>query len=152
MEKKLKFLSFLIFFFYSYIRDVIKLQNPLQESIVFQAFSSNTSNFILDLPQKNQITIEANSTVDVPIIFTPSTIGRGEHVTEIVFNNEKIGLIKYQLNGIGLEPTVQEFINISAEVGNSELCSISFKNSTDSAIYCDFVLYGKFKIFISIVC
>lgn len=39
-------------------------------------------------------------------------------------------------------PTQQEFINISAEVGNSELCSISFKNSTDSAIYCDLILYG----------
>ena len=73
-----------------YIRDVIKLQNPLFETITFQASSSNTNNFVLELPQKNSIIVPANTITEVPIIFTPSTVGKSEHFTELIFYNEKV--------------------------------------------------------------
>jgi hypothetical protein len=78
-----------------YIRDVIKLQNPLSEAIAFQASSSNTNNFLLELPQKNHVIVPANTIADVPIVFTPSTIGKGEHFTEILFNNDKVKFETY---------------------------------------------------------
>lgn len=124
---------------------MLKLSNPLNEPIQFKTIISNTNNFGLERKQNDRIRLEPNTTVDVNVIFTPSTVGpSSDHVGLIAFYNEKIGNITYELRGIGIEPDTQDPINITAEIGHSQMVTVNFRNSTDSAIYCDINLLGRY--------
>ena len=120
----------------------IKLSNPLNEAAQFRILNSNTNNFGLE-KVNDKITLEANSAIDLKVIFTPSTMGPSDHYCLLSFFNEKVGNITYELRGIGTEPDTQDPINITAEVYQSQLVTINFRNSTDSAIYCDLKILGK---------
>jgi hypothetical protein len=80
-------------------------------------------------------------------------MGLSDHYSLLSFFNEKVGNITYELRGIGTEPDTQDPINITAEVNQSQLVTINFRNSTDSAIYCDLKILGNFifknKFFLS---
>ena len=53
-----------------------------------------------------------------------------------------MGKIQYDLEGVGLKPSIQDEVSVSAEVGKNEMFTVNFKNTTDSAIYCDLILKG----------
>ncbi len=76
-------------------------------------------------------------------MFTPSTVGLSDHFTLISVYNEKVGNITYDLKGFGLEPDIQDPISITCEIGQTQMATISFRNTTDSAIYCDLSLLGN---------
>lgn len=115
----------------------------MNEKLQFRVIISNTTNFTLERKQHEHFDVEANGTVDVNILFTPSTVGLSDHFTLISVYNEKVGNITYDLKGIGLEPDVQDPISVTCEVGQTQMATISFRNTTDSAIYCDLALLGK---------
>lgn len=78
-------------------------------------------------------------------MFTPSILGESsDHCGLISFMNEKIGNISYELQGIGLEPEIQDPVNITSEIGHSQMVTVNFRNSTDAPIYCDILLLGIF--------
>lgn len=119
------------------IRSHVKLENPLAEVLEFQTYISNPDNFLFDIKQNENILIEANQIADVPFVFTPSTVGKGNHFSQIIFYNDKVGKIQYDIECIGLKPTIQDTIYSSADVGSTGMFSVNFKNPTDSAIYID---------------
>jgi hypothetical protein len=123
----------------------IKLNNPLAEPAKFRFHISNTNNFTLERHFKTseRITVPANSFLEIKIIFTPSTIGYSGHESIISFYNEKIGTISYDLIGVGIEPETQDPINITAELGHTQMVTVNFRNSTNSAVICDMNLYGE---------
>ncbi|CAF0834043.1 unnamed protein product [Brachionus calyciflorus] len=125
-----------------YTIQTLKLKNPLNEKLIFRTLISNTSNFALE-KKNDKISVGPLETLDVNVIFTPSTIGMGEHFGIIQFSNEKVGNISYELRGVGLEPDTQDSINITSEICSSEMVTINFRNSTDSAIYCDLNLIDE---------
>ena len=120
-----------------YTTQIIKVTNPINEAIQFRVLLSNTNNFALERKQNELIDVEPNSSAEINVIFTPATIGYTDHFCLLSFYNEKVGNITYELRGIGLEPDTQDPINITAEVNQAQLVTINFRNSTDSAIYCD---------------
>lgn len=121
----------------------LRLKNPLNEKINFRALISNTTNFALEKKHNEKLSVGPLETVDVNLIFTPSTVGIGEHFGIIQFYNEKVGNITYEVRGLGLEPDTQNPINITSEICSSEMVTVNFRNSTDSAIYCDVVLVDE---------
>lgn len=126
-----------------YATQTLKLSNPLNEPVQFQTLISNPSNFALDRKQNECIQVEPNGKVDVNIIFTPSTLGLApDHTCLVTFYNEKIGNICYELRGVGLQPEIQDPINITAEIGHSQMIVVNFRNSTNEPIYCDILLLG----------
>jgi hypothetical protein len=119
----------------------IQLKNPLSERLEFRVLVSNTDHFSIENKQHAEVVcVEADSAVDVNIKFMPSTIGLADHVGIISFHNERIGNISYEVRGIGLEPDTQDPINITSEVNQTQMVTVYFKNTTDSAIYCDLAL------------
>lgn len=121
----------------------IKFSNPLDEKITYRILISNTANFNLDRKQHENIELGPNESVDINIVFTPSTIGLSDHFTLVSIQNEKVGHFTYELKGIGLEPDYQDPINVTCEVGQTQIATINFKNTTDSAIYCDLILQDE---------
>ena len=91
--------------------------------------------------------MNANETVDVNVIFIPAAVGYSDHYAQATFVNEKLGKLVFELSGMGIEPDLQDPINITSEIGQSQIVTINFRNSTDSAIYCDIALNGKQKLF-----
>ena len=79
------------------------------------------------------------------VVFIPAAIGYSDHYTLVTFFNEKLGNITYELKGVGLEPDCQDPINITSEIGQGQIVNINFRNTTDSAIYCDLNLIGDYK-------
>ena len=47
------------------------------------------------------------------------------------------------MRGVGLEPDTQDPIHITAECNQAQLVTINFRNSTDSAIYCDLLIVDE---------
>lgn len=121
----------------------LKLKNPLNEKLNLRVLISNTHNFSLEKKHVDRVTVGPLETLDVNVVFTPSTVGIGEHFGLIQFFHEKVGNLSYELRGIGLEPDTQDPINITSEICSSEMITINFRNSTDSAIYCDLVLVDE---------
>ena len=120
-----------------YTTQIIKLTNPIAENVQFRALLSNTNNFALERKQNELVDVAPLGSTDINVIFTPATIGYTDHYCLLSFFNEKVGNITYELRGVGLEPDTQDPINITAEVNQAQLVTINFRNSTDSAIYCD---------------
>ena len=123
----------------------IKLKNPLNDAITFRPLISNTNNFALERRQNELIKVDANGTTDVNIVFTPSAVGMADHYALVSFYNERIGNISYEVRGVGVEPDTQDPINITSEIGASQMVTINFRNPTDSAIYCDLALLSEWR-------
>jgi hypothetical protein len=76
-----------------YTIHTLKFTNPVQEPIQFRVLISNSSNFALERKQNELLDVEASGTIDLNIIFTPSTLGFADHFCLISFFNEKVGNI-----------------------------------------------------------
>lgn len=125
----------------------ISLKNPLNENLIFKVNLSPSNYFSLERKQNEQlINVNANESSDINVIFIPAAVGFSDHYAKISFSNDKLGNIVYELSGLGVEPDLQDSINITSEIGQSQIVTINFRNSTDSAIYCDVYLQGIFTI------
>ena len=123
-----------------YTKETIKITNPLNEPVKFKTTISNSNYFGLEDKMNEVVHVEANGTEEINIIFIPAAIGLSDHYTLVTFFNEKIGHITYELKGIGLEPDCQDPINITSEIGQGQIVNVSFRNTTNSTVYCDLLL------------
>ena len=128
-----------------YAIETITLVNPLNEPVKFRTQISNSDYFGLEVKRNKIIHLEPNASIDVVVIFIPAAVGFADHNSLVTFSNEKVGKITYELRGVGLEPECQDLINITAEIGQGEIVNVSFRNTTESAVYCDLSLQGKIK-------
>ncbi len=126
-----------------YASVVINLANPLDEAIKFKTNISNPNYFGLEDKKHEQFHLEANSSIDVSIVFIPGAVGFSDHSTIVTFLNEKLGNIRYDLKGVGLEPECQDPINITSEIGQGQIVNVSFRNTTESAVFCDINLVDQ---------
>jgi hypothetical protein len=115
----------------------------LNEPAQFRIKISNSRHFSLERKQSDLISLDANSSAQINVLFIPSALGLADHFTMVSFANEKCGKINYELKGCGLEPLVQEPICIASEIGQTQIANVNFQNPTDSAIYCDLILVGN---------
>lgn len=130
----------------------INLKNPLNENLTFRVSLTPSNYFSLERKQTDQqISVSANESVDVSVIFIPVAVGFSDHYAKMTFFNEKLGNIVYELSGLGIEPDLQDPINITSEIGQSQIVTINFRNSTDSAIYCDIILQGNNNEFYNLI-
>ena len=118
----------------------IQVKNPLNEPVTFRALLSNTNNFSFESRNMEHLKVEANGAQEVKILFTPATIGFSDHQCLVSFFNEKVGNLTFELSGTGLEPERQDPINVTCEIGHTQIAKMTFRNPTDSAIYCDLKL------------
>ena len=121
----------------------ITIKNPLNEPVTYRTLLSNTNNFSLENRQNEELYIEANGSQDVNVLFTPATIGFSDHYCLVSFYNEKVGNVTYELRGVGLEPERQDPVNVTCEIGQTQIVNVNFRNPTDSAIYCDLKLISN---------
>jgi hypothetical protein len=133
----------------------VNLKNPFDERLDFRVLISNTDHFVIENNNNNNnglnsnnnqtdfVSVNAQSSLDVNIKFMPSTIGLGDHVSLLTFSNDRIGNLTYELKGYGLEPDTQDPLNITSEINQSQISTIYFRNTTDSAIYCDLALLDE---------
>lgn len=126
-----------------YVSEKITITNPLNEAVKFHTSISNSNYFGLEDKKNEYIHLDANGKADIAIIFIPGSVGLADHCTLVTFSNEKIGNITYELKGVGLEPECQELINITSEVGKGSIVNVNFRNTTESAVYCDLSLEDK---------
>ena len=112
----------------------------MNENLQFKTFLTPSSYFSLERRQSESILVNANDTADINVIFIPAAVGFSDHYAKLSFFNEKTGKLVYELSGLGTEPDIQDPINITSEMGQSQIVTINFRNSTDSAIYCDITL------------
>lgn len=63
---------------------MIRLQNPTDESLVLTPHCSNPANFSLELDNTQQILLPSGGLLEIPLKFTPSAIGQ-MHSAEISF-------------------------------------------------------------------
>ena len=63
---------------------MIRLQNPTDESLVLTPHCSNPANFSLELDNTQQILLPSGGLLEIPLKFTPSAIGQ-THSAEISF-------------------------------------------------------------------
>ena len=126
-----------------YTTEKIHLTNPLNELVKFRTIISNSNYFGLEDKKNEIIHLEANASTDVSIVFIPGSVGFSDHYTLVTFFNEKCGNITYEIKGMGLEPECQDPINITAEIGHGQIVNVSFRNTTETVIYCDLSLHDE---------
>ena len=121
----------------------IHFENPLEERCSFNVQLTSTSDcFALDRRQNERFELEPHAKCDIGVVFSPSSIGLADHLATLAIASDKVGLIRYEFVGNGLEPDTQEPVVVTCEVSQTQIVSITFRNTTDSAIYCDLRLQG----------
>ncbi|KAL4693605.1 hypothetical protein H8957_002565 [Semnopithecus entellus] len=68
-----------------HVTQIIPLVNHTHETLILHATNSNPDNFVLDINGKSQLIISPHSTIDVPVLFYPSALGRADHQACINF-------------------------------------------------------------------
>ncbi|XP_069495471.1 cilia- and flagella-associated protein 47 [Ambystoma mexicanum] len=118
----------------------IPLRNPTHEPLELEAVNSNTGHFSVEVDPKKPVMVPPHSTMDVPVQFCPSALGRANHRTFVFFKSEKIDEWTFHISGIGLIPQPMEPASISTCVNCLSSVIISFKNPTDEHVLIDVLL------------
>lgn len=63
----------------------IRLTNPLAEPLRLVSSSTNEANYCVLLPEPKELILPPKATTDVPVRFTPSSLGKNGHQASIIF-------------------------------------------------------------------
>lgn len=118
---------------------MIRLQNPTDESLVLSPHCSNPANFSLELDNTKQILLPSAGLLEIPLKFTPSAIGK-PHSAEISFQCPQLGSWVFLAAGTGMMPGPVDPINIYSQLGGNSSVIIPFKNPTDRQVIVDVVM------------
>ncbi|PFX34680.1 Calponin-likey domain-containing protein 2 [Stylophora pistillata] len=118
---------------------MIRLQNPTDESLVLTPYSSNAANFSLELDDTKQILLGASGLLEIPLKFTPSAIGQ-LHSAEISFHCSQLGRWVFLASGTGMMPGPVDPINIYSQLGGNSSVIIPFKNPTERQVIVDVIM------------
>ena len=64
--------------------------NPTDETLNLIPFLSNTNNYSLDINMSQSIELRAQSSVKLPLNFSPSTLGTTDHQCKVAFICEQV--------------------------------------------------------------
>ncbi|XP_021263655.1 cilia- and flagella-associated protein 47 isoform X2 [Numida meleagris] len=118
----------------------IPLINPTHETLKLEIANSNPSNFSTKIDPKHHLIVAPHSTIEVPMQFCPSALGRGNHKASITFKCSQIEEWIFYLLGTGLPPRLMEPTTISAYIGQGSSVIITFKNPTHENVLVDVML------------
>ena len=92
----------------------------------------NTSNGILSIPPF--------SSLNVPVIFTPSSLGITQNST-LTFDSPTLGQWNFNLRGSGAAPIASQVTNFAAVMGDTLSASIDFRNPFDVPVQINIQLF-----------
>nr|DBA33280.1 TPA: hypothetical protein GDO54_000991 [Pyxicephalus adspersus] len=118
----------------------ISLCNPTQETFELQTINTNPEHFLVEIDHSKPVLVPPSSTIEVPVQFCPSALGKGNHTSSIIFTNPQLEEWTFQVSGVGLIPQPLEPASISARVGSLASLIISFKNPTNEHVLVDVIL------------
>ncbi|XP_027672760.2 cilia- and flagella-associated protein 47 [Falco cherrug] len=118
----------------------IPLSNSTHETLELEIVNSNPSNFSLETDPNHPLIVAPHSTIEVPVQFCPSALGRGNHKASITFKCSQLEEWIFYLSGTGLPPQLMEPTSISACIGQRSSAVISFKNPTSENVVVDVML------------
>ena len=73
-----------------YTTQMVELTNPTEETLNLIPFLSNTNNYSLDINMSQSVELRAQSTVKIPLNFSPSTLGTTDHQCKVSFICEQV--------------------------------------------------------------
>nr|XP_046178927.1 cilia- and flagella-associated protein 47-like [Oncorhynchus gorbuscha] len=109
----------------------IPLVNPTDETLELGMVNSNPRNFTLELDISRPLIIAPHSSTQVPVRFSPSTIGAGNHTAKISFTCSQLKHWSFQLCGEGLTPGRMEPLSVASPVGSHSSIILPFRNPTE---------------------
>ncbi|XP_031669186.1 cilia- and flagella-associated protein 47 [Oncorhynchus kisutch] len=109
----------------------IPLVNPTDETLELGTVNSNPRNFTLELDTSRPLIIAPHSSTQVPVRFSPSTIGAGNHTAKISFTCSQLKQWSFQLCGEGLTPGRMEPLSVASPVGSHSSIILPFRNPTE---------------------
>nr|XP_033803452.1 cilia- and flagella-associated protein 47 isoform X2 [Geotrypetes seraphini] len=127
-------------------RLIITLSNPTEEILELKTFISNDDNFSVEIDPQKDLLLSPHSTLDVPVQFCPSALGRSGHRTTVTFKCPELEEWIFHLTGVGLLPKAMEFTSISTPVGSLSTIFINFKNPTVEDVFVDVILTDEAQL------
>ncbi|RDD38935.1 Cilia- and flagella-associated protein 47 [Trichoplax sp. H2] len=109
-------------------KQMIQLQNPTDEILHLTPQCSNTSSFRLDIPLNEEFTLDAQSSIEVPLEFVPSMLGLCNQMAVINFKSTEIGDWRFSVKGYGLVPSKVDPVYVSSLLGASASLILPFHN------------------------
>ncbi|XP_029458968.1 cilia- and flagella-associated protein 47 [Rhinatrema bivittatum] len=121
-------------------RQNILLSNPTDEILELKIHNSNPGSFTVETDPQKLLLLVPHSTLEVPVQFYPSALGKANHKTSIIFMCPQLEEWIFHLSGKGLIPKPMESTSISTPVGCLSSIFITFKNPTDENVLVDVLL------------
>ncbi|XP_069746190.1 cilia- and flagella-associated protein 47-like isoform X2 [Narcine bancroftii] len=121
-------------------RQFIPLANSTIETLKLEMVNSNPANFSVEVDPRKPIIVNSQSSIEVPVQFFPSTLGKGNHCTTVIFKCPQLQEWTFHLSGIGLLPLQMDPVSITACVNSHASVIVPFKNPTDDLLLVDVVL------------
>ncbi|XP_036600089.1 cilia- and flagella-associated protein 47 [Trichosurus vulpecula] len=127
------------------VRQIIPLVNSTRETLELTITNNNPANFLLDPNKKTLLIVAPYSTMEVPVHFYPSALGRQKHQASIIFHCRQLEEWVFYLSGIGLIPLPLEPVTICTCIGRHLSVIIPFRNPTTEHVLVDVLLKDKFS-------
>ncbi|XP_042558395.1 cilia- and flagella-associated protein 47 [Dipodomys spectabilis] len=118
----------------------LSLSNPTHETLELHIDNSNPTNFILDNDIEQPLIICPHSTLELPVIFRPTALGRNGHETLINFHCTQFTEWKFYFVGIGLFPKPIDIQKVIATLDHQVPLVVHFINPTKEDILIDLLL------------
>ncbi|XP_075257847.1 cilia- and flagella-associated protein 47-like isoform X3 [Convolutriloba macropyga] len=124
-----------------WVRHVIKLNNTTDEDLLLTPVSSNPNNFTVDgVTAGKQILLPACSEVETPLLFIPSSLGKGNHLARISFTCQQFGEWVFLASGSGVSPVEVDPVSVYCQLSANSSIIIPFRNPTDENVFVDVML------------
>ncbi|XP_060231199.1 cilia and flagella-associated protein 47-like [Meriones unguiculatus] len=123
----------------------LSLYNPTNETLELKIRNSNPENFVLEINKKIPLVLLPHSTIELPVYFHPSGLGRKGHEACINFYCSQFKEWKFRLFGVGLLPRPLAVQRVTTVLGLKASVMINFKNPTREDVSIDLILTNKEK-------
>uniref|UniRef100_A0A7N4PXI9 Cilia and flagella associated protein 47 n=1 Tax=Sarcophilus harrisii TaxID=9305 RepID=A0A7N4PXI9_SARHA len=127
------------------VPQIIPLVNSTSETLELTITNSNPTNFLLESNKKTTLTVAPHSTVEVPVQFYPSALGRGKQQASIIFHCTQLEEWIFHLSGIGLIPLPLAPVTICTCIGRHLSVIIPFRNPTTEHVLVTILLRDEFS-------
>uniref|UniRef100_UPI00398E85F1 cilia- and flagella-associated protein 47-like isoform X2 n=1 Tax=Pristiophorus japonicus TaxID=55135 RepID=UPI00398E85F1 len=121
-------------------RQFIPLANSTDETLKLGIVNSNPGIFLLEIDPRKLLIVNPQSTTEVPVQFSPSTLGKANHCATIIFKCPQLQEWTFHLSGVGLLPRQMDPVSISACVKSHASVIVPFENPTNEPLLVDVVL------------
>ncbi|XP_038658216.1 cilia- and flagella-associated protein 47-like isoform X3 [Scyliorhinus canicula] len=123
-----------------WVWQVIPLANSTIETLKLELVNSNPGVFTVEIDPRKPLIVNPQSTVEVPVHFSPSTLGKTNHCGTIIFKCPQLEEWTFHLSGVGLLPQQMDPVSISALVNSHASVIVPFENPTNECLLVDAVL------------